>query len=87
MSVVVSISWSPLKNRMPKNVRIANFGHPVSESWLRPCLKPGTEFVPRTGEMWSIPYHRARENLYDSQSSRLFGTLYICGPKNIFYTV
>ena len=27
---------SPLKNRMPKKFTIANFGHPVSESWLRP---------------------------------------------------
>ena len=26
------MSWSPLKN-----CSFANFGHPVSKSWLRPC--------------------------------------------------
>ena len=30
-----SILGSPLKNRAPQNCTIANFGHPVSESWLR----------------------------------------------------
>ena len=33
-----SILWSPLKNRMPENVRIASFGHPISKSWLRPSV-------------------------------------------------
>ena len=29
---------SPLKNRVPKSFTIANFRHPLSKSWLRPCL-------------------------------------------------
>ena len=33
----LSILWFPLKNWIHRNVRIANFGHPVSKSWLRPC--------------------------------------------------
>ena len=32
----LSILWSPLIIWMPKNYTIANFGHPVSKSWLRP---------------------------------------------------
>ena len=28
---------SPLKNRMPKNFTMVNFGHPASKSRLRPC--------------------------------------------------
>ena len=35
----LNILWSPLKNRMPKNLTIYNFGHIVPESWLRPCSK------------------------------------------------
>ena len=31
--------WCPLKNRMPQNFTIGNFGHPVSKSWLGPCIK------------------------------------------------
>ena len=27
-----------MKNRMHQNFKIANFGHPVFKSWLRPCL-------------------------------------------------
>ena len=34
-----SILWSPLKNRMPNNLTIGNFCHPVSKSWLRACLR------------------------------------------------
>ena len=30
------ILWSALKNRMPK-ILVANFGDPVSKSWLKPC--------------------------------------------------
>ena len=33
----VSILWSPLKIWTPQNLTIANFRHPVSKSWLRPC--------------------------------------------------
>ena len=29
--------WSTFKNRMPKSFTLANFEHPISESWLRPC--------------------------------------------------
>ena len=36
----LSILWSPLKFWMPQNFTIANFGHPVSKSWLRPWLNP-----------------------------------------------
>ena len=32
----LSILWSILKNWTPQNFTIANFGHPVSESRLRP---------------------------------------------------
>ena len=28
----------PLKNCTPKSFSIANFRHPVSKSWLRPCI-------------------------------------------------
>ena len=35
---IQSILWSPLKNRIPQNFTIANFGNPVSKSWLRPWL-------------------------------------------------
>ena len=28
--------WSPFKNRMPQNLIVASFGHPVSKSWLIP---------------------------------------------------
>ena len=31
--------WSPLTNGVPQNFAIANFGHPVSKSWLRPCCR------------------------------------------------
>ena len=31
--------WSPLKIWIPKIFEIANFEHPVSKSWLRPCLR------------------------------------------------
>ena len=31
----LSILWSPLNIWMPQNFTIANFGHPVSKSWLR----------------------------------------------------
>ena len=34
----LSILLPPLKIWMPKNLTIANFRHPVSKSWLRPCL-------------------------------------------------
>ena len=30
----LSILLSPLKNWTPQNLRIANFGHPLSKSWL-----------------------------------------------------
>ena len=33
----LSILWSPLKIWTPKNLTIANFGHPISKSWLRLC--------------------------------------------------
>ena len=33
-----SIVQSPLKTRTPQNFTIANFGQPVSKSWLRPSL-------------------------------------------------
>ena len=33
----MSISWSPLKVWTPKSFTIANFRHPLSKSWLRPC--------------------------------------------------
>ena len=33
-----SILWSPLKNRMPKNLITANVWHLVSESRLRPII-------------------------------------------------
>ena len=32
----LNILWSSLKIWMPINFTIANFGHPVSKSWLRP---------------------------------------------------
>ena len=32
----LSILWSPLKIWTPTKFTIANFGHPVSKSWLRP---------------------------------------------------
>ena len=34
----LSILWSPLKIWTPKNFAMANFRHPVSNSWLRHCL-------------------------------------------------
>ena len=34
----LNILWPPLKNRMPQNFTIANFRHPLSTSWLRPCF-------------------------------------------------
>ena len=33
----LSILWSPLNIWTPRNFTIANFGHPGSKSWLRPC--------------------------------------------------
>ena len=36
--------WYPLKNRMPKSHTIANFGHPISKSWLRPSSGVLVEF-------------------------------------------
>ena len=32
--------WSPLKNRIrtPPKIVLSNFAHPVSESWLTPCI-------------------------------------------------
>ena len=39
----LSILGSLLKNRMPQKFAIANFGHPVSQSWLRPCIVSHTE--------------------------------------------
>ena len=44
----LNVLWSPLKNRIPQNFAIANFGHPVSKSWLRPCVTVGLigYFVP-----------------------------------------
>ena len=35
---IVSIVWSPSKDRTPQNLTINNFGHPVSKAWLRPWL-------------------------------------------------
>ena len=35
----MSILWSPLKIWTPKNVKTANFRHPVSKSWLRHWVK------------------------------------------------
>ena len=36
----LSMLLPPLKVWTPKNLTdFANFGHPVSKSWLRPCLK------------------------------------------------
>ena len=35
----MSIVWSPLNFWTPQNFTIANFRHPVSKSWLRPCWK------------------------------------------------
>ena len=34
----LGILWSLLKNWIPPNFRIVNFGHPVPKSWLRPCI-------------------------------------------------
>ena len=34
----LGILWSPLKIWTPKHFTIANFGHPVSKSWLKPWL-------------------------------------------------
>ena len=34
----MSILWYPLKFWTPKNFTMGNFRHPVSKSWLRPCL-------------------------------------------------
>ena len=34
--VVISIFWSLLKRKTPKDFAIANFGCLVSKSWLRP---------------------------------------------------
>ena len=34
----MSILWSPSKFWTPQNFAIANFRHPVSKSWLRPCF-------------------------------------------------
>ena len=35
---ILSIFWFPLKKRMPQNYTRANFEHPVSKSWLIPCM-------------------------------------------------
>ena len=45
----MSIMWSPLKIWTPKIFTIANFRHPVSKSWLRPCA--GVSFcLPHSGK-------------------------------------
>ena len=31
--------WSPLEIWTPKNSTMANFRHPVSNSWIRPCYQ------------------------------------------------
>ena len=36
--VVISVYWSPMINRTPKYFTFANFGQPVSKSWLRPLI-------------------------------------------------
>ena len=36
----LSILWSPLKIWTPQKFSIANFRHPVSNSWLRHCSHP-----------------------------------------------
>ena len=36
----LSVLWSPSKIWTPKSFSIANFRHPVSKSWLRPCYVP-----------------------------------------------
>ena len=36
----LSILWLPLKTWMPQSFIIANFGYPVSKSWLRPWSLP-----------------------------------------------
>ena len=36
--------WSSLKFWMPQNLTFANFGHPVSRSWLRPCDHASNDF-------------------------------------------
>ena len=41
----LNISCSPLKNKTPKHFIIANFGHPVSKSWLGP--KSLSEYLPQ----------------------------------------
>ena len=38
MFMVVTSVLSTLKNRTPKDFTIVNFEHPVSKSWLRPCI-------------------------------------------------
>ena len=35
----LSVLWSPSKIWTPKSFSIANFRHPVSKSWLRPCMQ------------------------------------------------
>ena len=78
----LSVLWYPSTIWTPKSFSIANFRHPVSKSWLRPCSWGSLKYM--QGAQICIVWHT--EHFYEAYEDAigLPGKILISSPEHVF---